>query len=265
MAIADSKKCNPISTFCFLFAKKSGDAFPDRGILAPVLRQFSESEPELMDLPDPEEKALRSNLENIARLNRRFGGTRAVEKVFALLAGKVRKLLLIDLAAGYGDHGRNLIRRAASQHSELTVVATDFQFKTLQIARAATPPGTKMFFVQADARQLPFRAGQADLALCSLALHHFSERDAAGVLGEMKRIGRATACIDLERSRLAQIGIWLMTTLLIRDPMVQHDGRLSIRRAFSGSEMKSLAQQAGWTKLRRIPFFCFQQAVLSRS
>ncbi len=123
-------------------------------------------------------------------------------------------------------------------------MAVDMQFQTLQIARRATPPGEKMFFVQADARQLPFRNQGADLVFCSLALHHFAEKDALTVLQEMARVGRlGTACVDLVRSRFAAFCIWLLTTFIIRDPMVRHDAR---------------------PNLKQIKFFWFQQAVLAR-
>lgn len=228
-------------------------------------REFSESQPELMDLPNQDKTALRSDLQHLARLNRTFGGRKAVETVFRTLADQARSLLLIDLAAGYGDHGRNLLQLAKARQHDVTVVAVDFQFQTLQIAREATPPGKKMFFVQADARQLPFRNQAADLAFCSLALHHFAEHDALTVLQEMARIGRhGTACVDLVRSRLAAFCIWLLTAFIIRDPMVRHDARLSVRRAFTDKEMKSLAHRAGWPNLQQIKFFWFQQAVLAR-
>ena len=45
-------------------------------------REFSESQPELMDLPNQDETALRSDLEHLARLNKTFGGRKAVETVF---------------------------------------------------------------------------------------------------------------------------------------------------------------------------------------
>ncbi|MCE0523031.1 MAG: methyltransferase domain-containing protein [Methylacidiphilales bacterium] len=235
------------------------------GILARMQRDFSETQPELMDLPNQDEKALRSDLENLARLNRTFGGKKAVETIFHKLADKTRNPVLIDLASGYGDHGRNLIRRAKASQNDITVMAVDMQFQTLQIARAATPAGQKMFFVQADARQLPFRNRGADLVFCSLALHHFAEKDALTVLREMARVGRhGTACVDLVRSRLAAFCIWLLTTFIIRDPMVRHDARLSVRRAFTDTEMKSLAHRAGWPNLKQIKFFWFQQAVLAR-
>jgi ubiquinone/menaquinone biosynthesis C-methylase UbiE len=235
------------------------------GILAAMERQFSESQPELMDLPDQDHEALRNDLKHLARLNRTFGGKKAVEIAFQKLADKRRSLLLIDLAAGYGDHGRNLLGLAQERKHDITIVAVDLQFQTLQIAREATPANKKMFFVQADARQLPFRTKAADLAFCSLALHHFGEADALTVLQEMARVGRlGTACVDLIRSRLAAFCIWLLTTFIIRDPMVRHDARLSIRRAFTDDEMRSLAHRAGWPNLKQIKFFWFQQAVLAR-
>jgi ubiquinone/menaquinone biosynthesis C-methylase UbiE len=246
--------------------QKNGDARATSGILARMEREFSEAQPELMDLPNQDENALRSDLENLARLNRTFGGRKAVETVFHRLADTTRKLLLIDLASGYGDHGRNLILRARARQSDVTIMAVDMQFQTLQIARRATPAGQKMFFVQADARRLPFRNQGADLVFCSLALHHFAEKDALTVLQEMARVGRhGTACVDLVRSRLAALCVWFLTTFLVRDPMVRHDARLSVRRAFTGGEMKSLARRAGWPNLKQIKFFWFQQAVLARA
>jgi ubiquinone/menaquinone biosynthesis C-methylase UbiE len=249
-----------------IFLQKNGDARATIGILARMQREFSESQPELMDLPNQDEDALRNDLQHLARLNRTFGGKKAVETVFHRLADKTKSLLLIDLASGYGDHGRNLLGLSDARQHDVTVVAVDFQFQTLQIARAATPSTKKMFFVQADARQLPFRNQAADLAFCSLALHHFAEKDALTVLQEMARVGKfGTACVDLVRSRLAAFCIWLLTTFLIRDPMVRHDARLSVRRAFTDAEMKSLAHRAGWPNLKQIKFFWFQQAVLARA
>ncbi len=228
-------------------------------------REFSEAEPELMDLPHQNEEALRNDLQHIAGLNRFFGARRAVASLFRQLTQDLRRVVLVDLASGYGDHGRNLIARGGARRQEVAVVALDFHLKTLQIARKATPAGQKMFFVQADARQLPLRDRGADVVFCSLALHHFSEEDAVSVLEEMRRVGRiGTACVDLVRSRLAALGIWLLTTFIVRDPMVRHDARLSIRRAFTAGEMKTLARRAAWPSLRQTKFFWFQQALLGR-
>ncbi len=228
-------------------------------------RDYSESEIELMDMPGLDREALRKDLENIAKLNRTFGARRIVARLFEKLAGSRKRVTLVDLAAGYGDHARNLIGRSRAEGRELAVVAVDFNFETLRIARGATPPGEKLSFVQADARRLPFRDGGVDLVFCSLALHHFSDDDALGVLREMRRVGRiGTACIDLARSRLAVWAIWLLTTFIVRDPTVRHDARISIRRAFSTGEMKAMAREAGWS-WRHLHVPLFQQAVMGET
>jgi len=230
-----------------------------------VQREFSPDEPEIMDLPGQDEEELRADLRNLARLNRTFGGRVAVEKMFRYLARDKRTVLLADLASGYGDQGRNLIARGREQDCDVTVVAVDFQFQTLKLARQATPRETKMFFIQADARNLPFRSQGTDLVFCSLALHHFAESDAVSVLREMARVGRlGTACVDLVRGRLAAFCIWLLTAVVMRDPMTRHDARLSVRRAFTHGELRSLAERAGWRDLIQTKFFWFQQAVRSR-
>jgi len=219
-----------------------------------------------MDLPHQDEEALRSDLEHLAGLNKTFGARRAVAALFRDLSARMKRVVVIDLASGYGDHGRNMIARGRARQQTVTVVAMDYQLKTLQIARRATPLGEKMFFVQADARQLPLRPHEANLAFCSLALHHFSDEDALSVLREMNRVAHdGTACIDLVRSRLAAWGIWLLTTFIVQDPMVRHDARLSVRRAFTGKEMLALVKQAGWSRLKQTKFLWFQQAVLGRS
>jgi ubiquinone/menaquinone biosynthesis C-methylase UbiE len=218
-----------------------------------------------MDLPHQDTEALRQDLIHLAGLNRTFGARRAVAALFHQLAAKMRRVVLIDLASGYGDHSRNLIARARARRQEVSVIAMDCQLKTLQIARRATPSDHKMLFVQADARQLPLRTREADVVFCSLALHHFSDTDALTVLREMGRVGRiGSACVDLVRSRIASLGIWLLTTFIVRDPMVRHDARVSIRRAFTTEEMKDLTARAGWPSAEQIKFLWFQQAVLAR-
>jgi ubiquinone/menaquinone biosynthesis C-methylase UbiE len=234
------------------------------GILAAMRREFSEDNPEIMDVPGQDENELRLDLENLARLNRTFGGRSAVQRMFRYLAGQTRKVLLVDLASGYGDQGRNLIAHGRERNCDISIVAVDRQFDTLRLAREATPPHQRMFFIQADARQLPFRARSADLVFCSLALHHFGEQDAVRVLREMKRVGRiGTACVDLVRGRIATFCIWLLTAVVMRNEMTRHDARLSIRRAFTHRELRGLATRAGWTELKQTKFFWFQQAVRS--
>jgi ubiquinone/menaquinone biosynthesis C-methylase UbiE len=158
---------------------------------------------------------------------------------------------------------------ASSQGQNVTILALDFQMETLQLAQEATSHHPNIIYIRADARKLPFAKKSVDAVTCSLALHHFSDADAKLVLTEMARVGRqGLACVDLVRSQFAAWCIWLLTTLVMTNRMTVHDARLSVRRAFSRSEMSSLIQQAGWaepgTFLDHWKLGWFRQAVIRR-
>lgn len=226
-------------------------------------RDFSPDRPEMMDLPDIAPEALREQLRRLEQINRWFGGHAAVRAVAGRLFRR-KRLRLIDLATGFGDHPRRLCLRAGKQGLDLKVFAVDRHAETLRMARAATPSGLAIHFVQADVTRLPFKDGAADAALCSLALHHFSEEDAVTVLREERRVAREAAIvIDLVRGRLAYAATWLLTQLWMRDEATRHDGRLSVRRAFTPDEFRSLAARAGWVRARWLRLPWFRQALVA--
>ena len=66
---------------------------------------------------------------------------------------------------------------------------------------------------------------------------------------------------DLRRGFFLQAGVYLLTALIFREPMTRFDARLSAQRAFSVSEMRDLAQRAGWTNLGQKKFRFARQAI----
>jgi hypothetical protein len=66
---------------------------------------------------------------------------------------------------------------------------------------------------------------------------------------------------DLERSFGGLLGVYVLTSTIFRNPMTKFDGRLSIRRAFSFEEMKSLAVEAGWAGFGHRRFLASHQAL----
>jgi hypothetical protein len=53
----------------------------------------------------------------------------------------------------------------------------------------------------------------------------------------------------------------MLTGLIFREPMTRFDARLSAQRAFSFTEMRELAIQAGWKNFGRKKFRFGRQAV----
>jgi ubiquinone/menaquinone biosynthesis C-methylase UbiE len=109
-----------------------------------------------------------------------------------------------------------------------------------------------------NALYLPYGDQAFDIALCTLALHHFDPREAIQLLRGMARVSkRAILVFDVVRSPLAYWGAVLLTRGLRMHPMTRHDAPISVRRAYSAPELRRLAEQAGLGQARvqvSVPF-----------
>jgi ubiquinone/menaquinone biosynthesis C-methylase UbiE len=116
-----------------------------------------------------------------------------------------------------------------------------------EAARIRRSPSIEL--IRSDARRLPWPDGHFDVALCSLALHHFGWDDAVKVLAEMWRVARrAIVVVDLRRSLLVWLATWLVTRAVAPNHVTRHDGPLSVRRAYSAAELACLARSAGLSR-----------------
>jgi SAM-dependent methyltransferase len=127
-----------------------------------------------------------------------------------------------------------------------------------RIAAEATPPG-QPGPVRGDARALPFPDASFDAVLCNLTLHHFGQAEAIQIVREMARVSNGLVLIaDLERRRAALLGARLLArTLWSRNPLVRHDGPVSVMRGFTPVELHEIAVKAGLVRarVRRVPVF----------
>ncbi|MFN3653427.1 MAG: methyltransferase domain-containing protein [Armatimonadota bacterium] len=217
--------------------------------------------PEAMDAPDLDPHLLADDLANLETLNRLFGGRNVVRRALDRLLPEHppgEPLSALDLGSGAGDLCRVLVDECRRRGQAVTVWSLDFHPQIQAYAREQVRRDyPEIRFLRADARQVPLRAESVDLALCTLALHHFTEEDAVAVLREMQRVTRRWALVsDLCRSAPAYAGVWLATRFM-RNPMTRHDGPVSVRRAFSPAELQTLASSAGWenAELRKEPWF----------
>ena len=226
-------------------------------------RDFDPALPERMDVPQPASRELEVDLENLYRLNRRFGSHRLVRTFLRRWlkpgSGPCR---LLDLCTGGADIPRLAVDWARENGVPITVDAVDFQPGTVEIARRWCEGYPEISVTPADAREAGDPAGGYDFVFCSLALHHFSEDDAIRILRRCRELARrATLVADLERGPLLSAAVWLVTAVLYREPMTKFDARVSARRAFSFEELAALARRAGWEKFGHQRFPIGRQAI----
>lgn len=240
-------------------------------------RHFDPSQPELMDqavlVGGKPTQELERDLANLRWLNRHFGAVSLVQfflnRWFSNRDPEAPALRILDLATGEGDLPREIVVWCRARNISLQIDAVDLNEATLSVAKERSQDFPEIRFHQGDIRSWGDSSQNnpsRDLILCSLALHHFSQEDAVQVLrnAQLLASGNESARLlvaDLERSIFGTVGIWLLTSFFLREPMTVHDARLSISRAFSFGELGDLAVEAGWTNFRQKSFPVTRQAI----
>ena len=210
------------------------------------------TEQELLDAEELDPRELRTNLREMAMLNRLPGGIGASIAGIRWACRGVTEPRLLDVGTGSGD----LPRRIARELPHARVTAVDAHADVLVIARRNLVRTSDVTILQADARRLPFADGAFEVVHASLLLHHLDVEAAVEALAEMRRVaGRGVVVNDLRRGFMAVAVSTVSVLALSRGHYTRHDGPISARRAYTLPELDGLAAQAGMAPAWRTPGF----------
>jgi 2-polyprenyl-3-methyl-5-hydroxy-6-metoxy-1,4-benzoquinol methylase len=202
--------------------------------------------------------ALDATLDDLHRLNAWFGGDALTLSRIRRAAARVprdRRLVVADVGGGRGDLAITVVRWARRCRRAVRVLVIDADAATVDLARRHTAAYPEITVLQADARALPLREGAIDVAVAALTLHHLPVDAAVDCLAEMAFASRLAVVNDLLRTPLSLAAVWLTTRALRLHPVSRHDGPISVRRAYSASELTVLAARAGVrARVRRYPW-----------
>jgi 2-polyprenyl-3-methyl-5-hydroxy-6-metoxy-1,4-benzoquinol methylase len=206
---------------------------------------------ELMDDPALDEASHRHALTSLGRINRLSRSDKAVWKLLKTLAGSCtpdRPLTILDIAAGGGDLAIRLSNLAQRDGVSVNIDGCDISPTALQFStdHAAAAKRTNISFHQCDALNQPFPKPEYDVVMCSLFLHHLKQEEAVRLLQRMKAAATQLVLVDdLRRTKFGYWLAWLGCRILTRCQIVHVDGPMSVEGAFTTSEAKSIAVQAG--------------------
>jgi 2-polyprenyl-3-methyl-5-hydroxy-6-metoxy-1,4-benzoquinol methylase len=206
---------------------------------------------ELMDEPGLASLEHERALDGLRRVNRLSGSSGLLWRAMRGLAEERRGagLRVLDVASGGGDVALGVARRAARAGIELTIDGCDISPTAVDHAQRQAALGGcgHLRFFQLDVLRDPLPEGY-EIVICSLFLHHLSDDEAVGLLGNMSAAARVLVLVDdLRRSRLGYALAWLGCRLLTRSRIVHVDGPRSVAAAFTSAEALRLAQTAGLT------------------
>jgi ubiquinone/menaquinone biosynthesis C-methylase UbiE len=197
---------------------------------------------ELLDAGALSQSEVEANLADLARLNRLPGGTATSMRAIEAVMGRGNDIRILDVGTGAADMPIAFARRGWS------VVGIDPNPEVLAVARrrAARQPGVTI--VEGDVGGLPFEDGAFDVAHASLLLHHLAPEAAVAALEELRRVSRHGIVVnDLRRGALTMAVTLVSLAALARSRVTRSDGMMSVRRAYTVSELDRMTAAAGLT------------------
>jgi hypothetical protein len=221
---------------------------------------------ELLDDPRGDPVAVEHELQDIARLNALFGGTRAVVRELERLFEKGKReggtrgtggtWTLLDVGTGLGDIPRAAAKAAKRRGISLRIIGVEINRAAAASAIRADRSG-QLRVVLADGNALPFAPRSVDVVIVSQVLHHLSsETVTRWITGLAALARRGVVLADLRRSRVAMAAVWLASFPLGFDATTRHDAVLSLRRGYTSAEMNALLEAGGAPRVaRRRPGF----------
>jgi Methyltransferase domain len=186
--------------------------------------------PEILDtLPEAEARA---SLNDLTRINRRWGGHSTLRRL--LKENVDGAFTLLDVGAASGDMGC----RIREWYPQSRVTSLDRI--PAHLLKASEPR------IAADAFALPFKPKSFDYVFCSLFLHHFTSDEIVMLLrGFADVASRKVLVIDLERNPVAYYFLPMTRWIFGWDSVTVNDGAISVEAAFRSGELEDLARRAG--------------------
>jgi len=199
---------------------------------------------EWMDDPAATEAAFASALHDLARINRlslAYHPTlRWLDRLVARSGAK--RLSVLDVGAGGGDMLREIAAWGARRGVALELCGLD---RSPWAGRHAMAAGTPARWITADLFDLD-PAEQFDVVLCSLFTHHLRDPELVRFLRWLDNTARRGWLIsDLQRSIVPYAFIGLAGKLTNLNPVVIHDGRISVARSLTRAEWRARIHDAG--------------------
>jgi SAM-dependent methyltransferase len=207
--------------------------------------------PELMDMP-PSYYTVEEHegtLADIRLVNRCLGDVRAIRRRLEAMAAwdAGARWTVLDVATGAADLPHGIAEWARKCGARIRITAVDVNPHAVRFARRTKAGGDPAIrFAVADGLDLPFRDKSFDFVLCSKTLHHFTEPDARRLIRGMARVARrGYIVLDLRRSWVAYLLIYVLTRIFTANRLSRFDGPMSVLKSFTPAELASLASGTG--------------------
>lgn len=186
-------------------------------------------------------------LNDLRRVNRWLGGSRALAKHLLpmIQAADKKRIRLLDVGTGSADIPEMIVDWGRKHGVQIEFVVLDLNEIAVREAQRQTARYPEIEVICGDALNLPFADGSFDFVLASMFLHHFETVAAGRLLASFARAARVAFIInDLRRHPLAYYSIKVLSHIFTDNRLVRNDSAVSVLRGFADADLADIAQAA---------------------
>ena len=199
-----------------------------------------------MDDLDMQGNELAKTLQDLDKVNRLLGGNNiTVEGVEKLLKSCCyrRPVKIIDVGCGNGSILKQVANYGRKTSNELQLLGIDANENAMEIAEENLLDYPEVSFKAMDVFSKEFKALEADIILCTLTLHHFSNDEIVRLMQIFtEKAGLGVVINDLKRSKRAYYLFQAFCTAFGISEINREDGLTSILRSFKKDELKAFGK-----------------------
>lgn len=223
------------------------------------LTERAEGIQEKMEDPDCNRELLFNTYQQFKTINYLLSGWKSLyrQHIYPLLATRGHATLL-DIGFGGGDLPFFLHRRAEQDGFDLHITAIETDSRAMEFVESEhAPTPSNIDFRHADIGDfLPVRKEEEpfDFIISNHLLHHLASDDLIKLARQSEELVRHKVIFnDLERNGAAYLLFSAFIAPFFRRSFAARDGRRSIRRSFTRSELERTLPSC-WTVTRQFPF-----------
>jgi hypothetical protein len=198
---------------------------------------------------------------DVASLNRHFGSQRLVDKFLWSWFQPGGTYRVLDLSAGSGEIPRFITSWCEQRNIVARIDAVEPDAAKLEFARAhgSNCPNIQWICANPLTYESPLTY---NLVYCSLLPHRYGHDDTVKLLHHCRELSNQFVVIaDLERNPVSKLGVWFLTTFVMRQANAHDYGQECVDRAFTWRELRQLAKAAGWENFGHARILLCSQAI----
>lgn len=212
---------------------------------------------------------LEQTLRELELINAWLGGNQITIDAMAQLLShcpEKKEISIADLGCGGGDMLRTIDAWGKKNKRHLKLIGFDANPNIISFARKNLADYPHLQLQTMDVFSDDFQHQQFDIVIGTLFYHHFSNEQLANFFARLKQqVSIGFVINDIHRHWLAYYSIKLLTQGFSKSSMVKYDAPLSVLRAFTQKDLKTILEAANVQRYSMRWKWAFRWQVIVRS